>query len=95
MRTETVSLVHSDRAVPTSAKCFYYEVTIVNPGKDAAISIGLYPASQLPQMDGMPGWSHGSYGYHADDGKQNALCIQGLTKILRKCVQLSVGRLGS
>jgi hypothetical protein len=72
-----VSLVHSDRPVPASARFFYYEVTLINPGKDAAIGMGLYPMAQLPQMNGMPGWYNGSYGYHSDDGNLYNFRLEG------------------
>jgi len=46
--------------------CTSLHSEIVSAGEKCAIAIGLVP-SDYPRGH-QPGWSHGSIGYHADDG---------------------------
>jgi len=52
---------------PLSTRTHYFEIEIMDPGKDCYIAIGLarkdYPKNRHP------GWNKGSIAYHADDGK--------------------------
>ncbi|XP_021931938.1 SPRY domain-containing protein 3-like isoform X2 [Zootermopsis nevadensis] len=52
---------------PLNTTVHYFEIEIVDPGESCYIAIGLtrrdYPKHRHP------GWSKGSIGYHADDGK--------------------------
>ncbi|CAG8705945.1 12423_t:CDS:2, partial [Acaulospora morrowiae] len=54
---------------PIAPKCglFYFEVTIVNEGDNGNIGIGL--CTKTANLNAMPGWEDGSWGYHGDDGK--------------------------
>lgn len=44
---------------------FYFEIEILDGGKQNMVAIGLYPEGEI---DGMVGWQVGSYGFHGDDG---------------------------
>ena len=52
---------------PVSPMLNYFELQILDKGKDTAIGIGVgeykYP------LDRMPGWNSNAIGYHADDGR--------------------------
>ena len=52
---------------PVSPMLNYFEIQIVDKGRDTAIGIGVgeykYP------LDRMPGWNSNAIGYHADDGR--------------------------
>ena len=60
-----VGLAIARNALDTSSH--YFEVTIVDPGENCYIAVGLvrknYPKKRHP------GWNKGSIAYHADDGK--------------------------
>ena len=45
---------------------FYFEVEILNKGRDGYIGIGL--SVKDVKLDRLPGWEPNSYGYHGDDG---------------------------
>jgi hypothetical protein len=62
------ALAVSDQLIPTDCGVFYFEVTVAEPGQYAALAIGIYPAGK--PLSGLPGWYHGSYGFHADDGNK-------------------------
>ena len=44
---------------------FFFELEIIDGGKNNMVGIGLHPPGTVA---GMIGWGSGSYGYHADDG---------------------------
>lgn len=52
---------------PVSPMLNYFEIQIVDKGRDTALGLGLgeyrYP------LDRMPGWNSNAIGYHADDGR--------------------------
>lgn len=52
---------------PVSPMLNYFEIQIVDKGRDTAIGLGL-GHYQYP-LDRMPGWNNNSIGYHADDGR--------------------------
>ncbi|KAI7865077.1 hypothetical protein BDF14DRAFT_1828384 [Spinellus fusiger] len=53
---------------PISIQCgiYYFEVDIISRGEDGYIGIGFSGAHT--QLDRLPGWDKGSWGYHGDDG---------------------------
>ena len=96
--TSDVGLAIARNALDTSNH--YFEVTIVDPGENCYIAVGLvrknYPKKRHP------GWNKGSIAYHADDGKLFTgmlavgyleLCHCGLTS--RAEYEHSQGILGS
>jgi len=58
--------VRTNHPVPSRCPIFYYEVEIVNKGRDGFIGVGF--AVQDVKLDRLPGWEPHSYGYHGDDG---------------------------
>ncbi|GAB4824065.1 hypothetical protein N2152v2_011111 [Parachlorella kessleri] len=58
--------VRSNYPVPSDLPIFYYEVEVVNKGRDGFIGIGF--AVRDVKLDRLPGWEPHSYGYHGDDG---------------------------
>lgn len=58
--------VRADHAVPLSCPLYYFEIEIVNRGRDGFIGIGFAVADV--KIDRLPGWEPNSYGYHGDDG---------------------------
>ncbi|RIB20088.1 concanavalin A-like lectin/glucanase domain-containing protein [Gigaspora rosea] len=52
---------------------FYFEVDIINEGKNKEIEIGF--CENRANLSGFPGWYDGSWGYHGDDG--NFYCCSG------------------
>jgi hypothetical protein len=61
------SMVYANVPIPVTQQYFYFEITVLNPGRDGSIGIGL--ATVEHNFSGMPGWS-GGYGYHGDDGRK-------------------------
>ena len=47
-------------------RTLFFNVEIINTGKDKTIGIGVAGSSYAHNR--MPGWNKESYGYHADDG---------------------------
>lgn len=58
--------VRADHSVPLSCPLYYFEIEIVNRGRDGFIGIGFAVADV--KIDRLPGWEPNSYGYHGDDG---------------------------
>ncbi|KAK9834310.1 hypothetical protein WJX81_005519 [Elliptochloris bilobata] len=58
--------VRADTPVPPDSSVYYYEVAVINRGRDGFIGIG-FATSEVP-LDRLPGWDSHSYGYHGDDG---------------------------
>ncbi|KAJ3441074.1 macroglobulin / complement [Anaeramoeba flamelloides] len=58
-------IIRSQLPIPRSAVQYYFEMTILNPGRKKYLAIGLVPEEH--DLTGMPGWVN-SIGYHADDG---------------------------
>jgi hypothetical protein len=63
-----VGTLYGDHPVPASTPLYYYEVTIVDAGSDAAIGVGMAEAGVRTSSRVHPGWVRGSYGIHGDDG---------------------------
>ena len=66
--------VRADCMVPASCPIYYFEVKIVNKGRDGFIGVGLSRSDV--SLNRMPGWDPNSYGYHGDDG--NSFCCSGI-----------------
>lgn len=58
--------VRANYPVPSDCPVYYYEIDIVNKGRDGFIGIGF--AVRDVKLDRLPGWEPHSYGYHGDDG---------------------------
>jgi hypothetical protein len=48
-------------------KRFYFEVTVISKGLKGTIAVGL-SRNEKDATDKQPGWTQGTFGYHADDG---------------------------
>ena len=62
-------IVRADRPIPKQGQ-FYFEVSIVNTGRNKEIAVGICDRST--PLDRFPGWTPFSFGYHGDDG--NIFC---------------------
>lgn len=58
--------IRTTSSVPSNCPIFYWEVEIINKGRDGFIGIGF--SVQEVKLDRLPGWEPHSYGYHGDDG---------------------------
>lgn len=59
--------VRTHSSVPVSGVAlFYFEISVDDAGKRGNIGVGLCGGSV--KLEKMPGWEHGSFGYHGDDG---------------------------
>ena len=58
-------MVRADRPIIKKGQ-FYFEVLIVNSGKNQAIGVGI--CTKASQVTKFPGWDEFSFGYHGDDG---------------------------
>jgi hypothetical protein len=65
--TGTTQIGVVQAAVPLSAENSYFEVQVLDKGKECAIAVGV--AHRNYPLDQMPGWRNGSIAYHMDDGK--------------------------
>ncbi|KAL1229919.1 Ran-binding protein [Trichinella pseudospiralis] len=65
--------VRSNCPIPAACGLYYFEVKIVNKGRDGYIGVGLSQSSVC--LNRLPGWDKFSYGYHGDDG--NSFCSSG------------------
>ncbi|RIB07246.1 concanavalin A-like lectin/glucanase domain-containing protein [Gigaspora rosea] len=63
---EDVGAIRANYPIPPQCKLFYFEVEIIDEGKNKAIGIGF--CEKTVNLNGMPGWYYGSCGYHGDDG---------------------------
>jgi hypothetical protein len=68
--------IRANVPIPPEMGVFYYEVKIVNKGKEGFIGIGLSAANV--SLNRLPGWEKDSYGYHGDDG--HAFSCSGVGK---------------
>eukprot|EP00128_Syssomonas_multiformis_P017080 Colp12_sorted_trinity150504_noHs@2266 len=58
--------VRANHPIPSACGVYYYEVRVIDKGRDGYIGIGVCaPSCPLSQL---PGWGKNSYGYHGDDG---------------------------
>lgn len=69
------ALVRSNHSIPVECGLFYFEIRIVNKGKDGFMGIGV--STRDARTNKLPGWDRGSYGYHGDDGKKFRGCGTG------------------
>jgi hypothetical protein len=58
--------IRADHGISSSCGLYYYEVTILNKGREGFIGIGFSTSSA--SLNVLPGWDTGSWGFHADDG---------------------------
>eukprot|EP01117_Protostelium_nocturnum_P020567 TRINITY_DN9315_c0_g1_i1.p1 TRINITY_DN9315_c0_g1~~TRINITY_DN9315_c0_g1_i1.p1 ORF type:complete len:445 (-),score=124.72 TRINITY_DN9315_c0_g1_i1:31-1365(-) len=67
IRSMPAKMVRSDITIPLIESTFYFEVRVLAPSRGGEIGVGLAVAEH--DLDGMPGWTPGSLGYHGDDGR--------------------------
>eukprot|EP01112_Ceratiomyxa_fruticulosa_P020316 TRINITY_DN6886_c0_g1_i1.p1 TRINITY_DN6886_c0_g1~~TRINITY_DN6886_c0_g1_i1.p1 ORF type:complete len:439 (+),score=68.43 TRINITY_DN6886_c0_g1_i1:184-1500(+) len=66
-KTDTdAATVRANQYIPPSCGIFYYEISIINKGRDGYIGIGVCTGSM--NLTRLPGWERNSFGYHGDDG---------------------------
>ncbi|ORX46066.1 SPRY-domain-containing protein [Hesseltinella vesiculosa] len=58
--------IRTNFAIPKHCGMFYYEVKIISKGDDGFIGIGF--CTKENDLNRLPGWDVGSYGFHGDDG---------------------------
>lgn len=63
---EDAAAIRSNNQIPRTLGVFYFEVKIINAGRNGFIGIGL--CSKNIDLDRLPGWEMDSLGYHGDDG---------------------------
>ena len=56
----------TDHPMPPECGIYYYEVTIVQKGKDGMIGVGF--SGSKASLEKLPGWEPDSWAYHGDDG---------------------------
>ena len=62
-----VGAAQGDCCEPRRAALYYYELRVINAGRDGAIAIGF--SQEGARLTRQPGWDPNSYGYHGDDGR--------------------------
>ncbi|KAF0496902.1 SPRY-domain-containing protein [Gigaspora margarita] len=60
-------VIRTNHPIPPHCKLFYFEVDIIDEGKNKIIGIGF--CEKEVDLSRMPGWDDCSWGYHSDDGK--------------------------
>nr|CAB3265425.1 ran-binding protein 10-like [Phallusia mammillata] len=65
--------IRASASIPVACGIYYFEVTIVNKGRDGYMGIGL--SAHGVNLNRLPGWDKLSYGYHGDDG--HSFCSTG------------------
>ncbi|RIB00394.1 hypothetical protein C2G38_2304712, partial [Gigaspora rosea] len=55
--------------IPPQCKLFYFEVDIIDEGKNKLIEIGF--CEKEFSLNSMPGLDYGSWGYHGENGNLN------------------------
>ncbi|ABW98111.1 ranbpm (nucleomorph) [Hemiselmis andersenii] len=63
---EDAAGIFTDNFIPNNLFIFYFEIKILNTGKNGFIGIGL--CDKDTNLDRLPGWEKNSLGYHGDDG---------------------------
>ncbi|OQV11484.1 Ran-binding protein 9 [Hypsibius exemplaris] len=58
--------VRTKHPIPVSCGLFYFEVKVISKGKEGYIGVGL--SQPDVNLNRLPGWDKGSFGYHGDDG---------------------------
>lgn len=59
--------VRANHSIPSASAVYYFEVLVVDKGRDGFIGIGL--SQETVSLNRLPGWEQQSFGYHADDGR--------------------------
>ncbi|CAG8799809.1 22161_t:CDS:2, partial [Dentiscutata erythropus] len=59
--------IRANNPIPPQCKLFYFEVDIIDEGENKSIGIGF--CEKTVNLEGMPGWYNGSWGYHGNNGK--------------------------
>ncbi|KAI6192653.1 hypothetical protein M3Y96_01249700 [Aphelenchoides besseyi] len=62
----SAAAVRANSSIPRTCGIFYFEIYIVEKGETGYIGIGL--SEKNVDINRLPGWESGSYGYHGDDG---------------------------
>ena len=65
----------SDHPMPVQCGLYYYEVRILQKGKEGMIGVGFSAAHA--SLEKLPGWEPESWAYHGDDGKSFCCQSQG------------------
>ncbi|PVV05255.1 hypothetical protein BB560_000226 [Smittium megazygosporum] len=63
---EDSGMVRTNWPIPSNCGIFYFEVKIVDKGRNGYIGIGF--CSNKVALNRLPGWDPDSWGYHGDDG---------------------------
>jgi hypothetical protein len=58
--------VRANYPITPSCGIFYYEIRVLDKGRDGYIGVGVCTANM--QLSRLPGWERNTYGYHGDDG---------------------------
>ena len=69
--------VRANHPIPHQCGIFYFEVEIINKGRDGYIAIGF--TGPHVSLGRLPGWDDMSWGYHGDDG--NSFACSGTGKL--------------
>ena len=77
MGDHEAAATRSDHAMPPQCGIYYFEVNIIQKGKEGMIGVGFSSASA--SLERIPGWEPESWAYHGDDGKSFCCQIQGKT----------------
>ncbi|KAI0983759.1 hypothetical protein GJ496_004001, partial [Pomphorhynchus laevis] len=75
LSSHDAAAIRTDNEIPKECGIFYFEVTIVDDGKDGYLAVGLM--ERQSNLQRLPGWDKNSYGYHADDGKAFNASVNG------------------
>ncbi|KAJ2157431.1 hypothetical protein GGF46_004512 [Coemansia sp. RSA 552] len=65
-RDADAAMLLANVCIPPGTGVYYFEVHVVSRGQCGYIGIGLSRAGLSSRR--LPGWDHGSWGYHGDDG---------------------------
>lgn len=69
---QDAAAARTDHPMPSECGIYYYEVTIVQKGKDGMIGVGF--SGSKASLEKLPGWEPDSWAYHGDDGM--SFCCQ-------------------
>lgn len=62
--------VRTNHYIPPQCGIYYFEIDIIDKGRDGYIGIGF--STQSVSVNRLPGWELNSWGYHGDDGNSFA-----------------------
>ena len=63
---QSVGSIRTSDPIPEDCEIYYYEVLVVNRGREGKIAVGLSAAGT--DLTRQPGWDRHTFGYHGDDG---------------------------